>query len=74
MICAMTLFRNTFLNRRFLPLFVLCWLLFSCISVITLNQFINNGDGTEKKKKRGLMWLSKDNGVPISWPVAIASI
>jgi len=42
------------------------------MSASASERFSNNGDGTVTDKKTGLMWASRDNGVPINWPDALA--
>ena len=47
------------------------FLLFSCVVVPTTwasDRFIDNKNGTITDTQTGLMWVSKDNGVPINWP------
>lgn len=49
---------------------VLYFLIFSCLFIHTPSaseRFINNNDGTISDTETGLMWISKDNGVPINW-------
>lgn len=57
------------LIRKYLFLF----LIFSFLLVhtaMTSDRFIDNKNGTITDTKTGLMWVSKDNGVPINWPDA----
>jgi hypothetical protein len=65
---AMKLLAN---SLRWRPVLILCLLLFHCSYVIASDRFIDNGNGTVTDIKNGLMWVSKDNGVPISWPDAM---
>ena len=51
-------------------------LIFYFLSFLTLpanasSRFVNNGDGTISDTRTGLMWVSKDNGIPINWPDAV---
>lgn len=49
------------------------FLIFPCFFVFTAlasDRFIDNKNGTITDIKTGLMWISKDNGVPINWPDA----
>jgi len=56
--------------------FVLMCFIFACICsfalpVMASKRFVDNSDGTITDNKTGLMWVAKDNGVPINWPDAI---
>jgi len=57
-------------NRSVFILLLFCCLSFLTFPVIASNRFIDNGNGTIADTKTGLMWVSKDNGVPINWPDA----
>ena len=39
--------------------------------VLALERFQKKDDGTVTDSKTGLMWASKDNGIPISWHNAL---
>ena len=58
-------------NRSVFMLLVFAYLSFHTSPAIASNRFIDNGNGTITDKITGLMWVSKDNGVPINWPDAI---
>ena len=41
---------------------------FFVMPAVASDRFLNNGDGTVSDTKTGLMWATKDNGIPINWP------
>jgi len=56
--------------------FVLMFFIFECfcsfaLPVMASKRFVDNGDGTITDSKTDLMWVAKDNGIPINWPDAI---
>ena len=59
------------INRSFLILLSFYFHSFLTLPVYAANRFVDNGDGTISDTKTGLMWVSKDNGVPINWPDAV---
>ena len=59
-------------RTSFFPFFVLCWFSIYHAPVMASDQFVNNNNGTVTDTVNGLMWVSKDNGIPISWPDAVA--
>jgi hypothetical protein len=58
-------------NRPFYILTILYYLSSFILPANASNRFMDNGDGTISDTKNGLMWVSKDNGVPINWPDAV---
>jgi len=62
------------INRISLPInrIVFLFLIFICYSLltapgITSQRFMDNGDKTVTDNQTSLMWISKDNGIPINW-------
>ena len=47
-------------------------LAFLVMPVTASDRFVDHGDGTVTDTKTGLMWASKDNGIPINWPDALS--
>ncbi len=41
------------------------------LPAMAFGRFVNNGDGTITDMKTGLMWATRDNGIPINWPNAL---
>jgi hypothetical protein len=57
------------LIRKYIFLFLIFPFLF-VHTALASDRFIDNKNGTITDTKTGLMWVSKDNGVPINWPDA----
>jgi hypothetical protein len=65
---SMMINRISLPNNRialFFPIFI-CYSLLTA-SGITSQRFMDNGDKTITDNQTGLMWISEDNGFPISW-------
>ncbi len=66
----MKLLNLSLISRSFLIQLIFYFLLFLALPATASDRFVNNGDGTVSDTKTGLMWVAKDNGVPINWPDA----
>ena len=54
---------------------VIGFFVFICIFIMPVmasGRFTNHSNGTVTDTKTGLMWATKDNGVPINWPDALS--
>lgn len=65
-------------NKIILTVRKVVWMLFffNCVccfamTVLATERFVDNGNGTVTDSKTGLMWVAKDNGIPINWPDAV---
>jgi len=67
----MKLFKLSWTVRSLFMLLTFYWLPFLTLPASASSRFVDNGDGTITDIKIGLMWVAKDNGVPINWPDAV---
>ena len=62
--------KRLLIHRIRLFCFLLVCICFSTLPGMASQRFVDNGNGTITDTKTGLMWVSKDNGIPINWPDA----
>ena len=63
--------RNLSFANLYFSLFLFCFFSLQCSSIFASDRFVDNKDGTVSDTKNDLMWASKDNGFPISWPDSV---
>ena len=63
----MKILKYLWTNRPISTLIILCFLSYFTFPAIASDRFVDNGNGTVTDTQSGLMWISKDNGTPISW-------
>ena len=54
-------------HRIVLMFFIFGYICSFALPVKASERFVDNSDGTVTDNKTGLIWVSKDNGVPINW-------
>ena len=60
-------FKSLLTHRIVLMLFIFGCICSFALPVMASKRFVDNSDGTVTDNKTGLMWVAKDNGVPINW-------
>lgn len=65
-------FKILLIHRRVFMFFIFaCCIFYLILPTLASERFVDNGNGTITDKKTDLMWVSKDNGIPINWFDAI---
>jgi hypothetical protein len=60
-------FKSLFTYRIVLIIFIFGFICSFTLPIMASKRFVDNSDGTVTDNKTGLMWVAKDNGVPINW-------